>query len=144
MSLKRVLFSCTQNAVRSVIAEALFGQLDCAADYRVASCGVIEGAADGYAITVMAEMGIDIEDHKSQSFDAFSAEDFDLIISFSAEANDVARKWARSNAHTQFWEVEPPKIDERSRENTLISYRNLRDQIASLLEANFGPFKQKT
>jgi len=141
---KRLLFTCTQNAVRSVIAEALFSQLACAADYTVSSCGVIEGAADGYAIAVMKEAGIDISLHQSQTFEQLSASDFDLIISFSAEAQEQAVNWAAGNTGTLFWEVAPPLIDERSRDQTLESYRRLRDDIAARLRAQFGPFAQKT
>jgi len=141
---KRLLFTCTQNAVRSVIAEALFNQLACAPDYQLASCGVIEGAADGYAITVMQEKGLDISAHEAQSFDALSPEDFDRIISFSAEAHDRAENWAQKGCNTELWEVRPPHIDERARDATLESYRALRDEIATKLEANFGAFVQKT
>ena len=141
---ERLLFTCTQNAVRSVIAEALFQQLVCASDYQISSCGVIEGATDGYAIAVMMEQGIDVSAHEARSFDSLSALEFDRIISFSAEAHDKAERWARAGCATEFWEVRPPHLDERAREATLESYRALRDEIAAKLEANFGPFVQKT
>lgn len=141
---ERLLFTCTQNAVRSVIAEALFRQLVCASDFQVSSCGVIEGAADGYAIAVMMEQGVDISAHEARSFDSLLAEEFDRIISFSAEAHDKAERWAHSGCKTELWEVRPPHLEERAREATLESYRALRDEIAAKLEANFGPFVQKT
>lgn len=141
---ERLLFTCTQNAVRSVIAEALFGQLVCASDYQISSCGVIEGVADGYAIAVMLEMGVDISAHEAQSFDSLSPADFDRIISFSAEAHDSATRWASEACKTELWAVHPPRLDERAREATLESYRALRDEIAAKLKANFGAFAQKT
>lgn len=141
---ERLLFTCTQNAVRSVIAEALFGQLVCASDYQISSCGVIEGAADGYAIAVMLEMGVDISAHEAQSFDSLSPADFDRIISFSAEAHNSATRWACEGCKTELLAVHPPRLDERAREATLESYRALRDEIAAKLEANFGAFAQKT
>ena len=141
---ERLLFTCTQNAVRSVIAEALFGQLACSSDYQVSSCGVIEGAADGYAIAVMLEMGVDVSSHEARSFDSLSSVDFDRIISFSNEAHDRAVRWAGKRCKTELWAVLPPHLDERAREVTLESYRVLRDEIAAKLEANFGAFVQKT
>ena len=141
---ERLLFTCTQNAVRSVIAEALFQQLVCASDYQVSSCGVIEGASDGYAIAVMMEQGVDVSTHEARSFDSLSAQEFDRIISFSAEAHDKAEHWAQPGCKTELWQVRPPHLDERARETTLESYRSLRDEIATKLEANFGPFAQKT
>lgn len=143
-SLKRVLFACTQNAVRSVIAEAMFSQLACASDYQIDSCGVIEGAGDGYAMAVMMEMKIDISAHQSSSFEIFKADEFDLIISFSAEAHDYVSSWAGEGAAIEFWEIAPPHIDERSRDNTLASYRALRDQIIAKLTTKFGSLIEKT
>ncbi len=75
---------------------------------------------------------------------AFLAQEFDRIISFSAEAHDKAERWAQPGCKTELWEVRPPHLDERARETTLESYRSLRDEIAAKLEANFGPFVQKT
>jgi len=141
---ERLLFTCTQNAVRSVIAEALFRQLACASDYEIQSCGVTEGAADGYAIAVMLECGMDISAHESQSFSAFSPDDFDRIISFSAEAHDKASSWAGPDCKTELWEVRPPELNEQRREETLASYRQLREDIARRLEEEFGAFVQKT
>ena len=141
---ERLLFTCTQNAVRSVIAEALFQQLVCASDYQVSSCGVIEGASDGYAIAVMMELRVDVSAHEARAFDSLLAAEFDRIISFSAEAHDTAERWAQAGCKTELWEVRPPHLDERAREATLESYRVLRNEIAAKLEANFGPFVQKT
>ncbi len=141
---ERLLFTCTQNAVRSVIAEALFRQLSCSSGYQVSSCGVIEGAADGYAIAVMLEMGVDVSKHEARSFESLSPSDFDRIISFSAEAHDSAVRWACEGCKTELWEVCPPHLDERARELTLESYRALRDEIVKKLESNFGAFVQKT
>jgi protein-tyrosine-phosphatase len=105
---------------------------------------VIEGAADGYAIAVMQEMGVDVSTHEARSFDSLFPSDFDRIISFSAEAHESAVRWASKGCKTELWVVHPPHLDERAREATLESYRELRDQIAAKLKANFGAFVQKT
>ena len=42
---KQILFACTQNAVRSVIAKGLFETKSYSPAGRAVSCGVIEGAA---------------------------------------------------------------------------------------------------
>ena len=134
---ERLLFTCTQNAVRSVIAEALFQQLLCASDYQVSSCGVVEGAADGYAIAVMMEQGIDISAHEARSFHSFLAEEFDRIISFSAEAHNYAETWSSNCCVLEYWDLSPPKIFEQSREATLESYRFLCHAISQKLNENF-------
>ena len=87
---------------------------------------------------------MDVSTHEARSFESLSAREFDWIISFSAEAHDKAEHWAQPGCKTELWEVRPPHLDERARETTLESYRSLRDEIATKLEANFGLFAQKT
>ena len=139
---KHILFACTQNAVRSVMAEALFKRLSCAPHYHVSSCGVIKGVLDGYAVHVMQEWDIDISAHESKSFDELEPQNFDHIISFSGEAHDYVQSWVQSwvqnSATCLYWQVAVPLVDERSREVTLASYRDVRDLILDQLTKNFG------
>lgn len=134
---KAVLFTCTQNAVRSVIAEALLKQAALPSVTAIASCGVIEGVPDGFAIAVMSEQGVDISEHEPRDFDSCSAQDFDMIISFSPDAHYHAKSWAASGCELLFWDVRPPQHNEGSREDTLQSYRMLRDEISRKLDETF-------
>ena len=135
---KQILFACTQNAVRSVMAKGLFETKFYAPAGRAVSCGVIEGPLDGFVVAVLQEQGIDVSRHEAQVFEALDPADFELIISFSREAEDKARKWANEECETLFWDVRPPRTDERSRDTTLESYRQIRDQIDRLLKDYFG------
>jgi len=139
-----VLFACTQNAVRSVMAKALFEKRLLSADRPAVSCGVIEGPLDGFVVSVLAEVGVDVSDHEAQVFDALDPGQFALIISFSREAEDKAQRWARPDCTTLFWDVRPPHVSERSREETLDSYRQIRDEIDGLLTEFFRENMQKT
>jgi len=135
---KQILFACTQNAVRSVIAKSLFEIKSYAPASRVMSCGVIEGSLDGFVVAVLQEKGIDVSRHEAQVFEALDPANFDLIVSFSREAEDKARRWANEGCETLFWDVPPPQTNERSRDTTLESYRQIRDQIDRLLTDYFG------
>lgn len=69
--MKKVLFVCTGNSCRSVMAEGLFRQMveDRADDFMVASAGIsaIEGfPATEETIRAMDEEGIDVSRHQSQ------------------------------------------------------------------------------
>jgi len=134
---KQILFACTQNAVRSVIAKSVFETKFYASAGKAASCGVIEGSLDGFVVAVLQEKGIDISKHEAQAFEALDPADFDLIVSFSREADDKARRWANEGCETLFWHVRPPQINERSRDTTLESYRQIREQIDRLLTDYF-------
>ena len=135
---KQILFACTQNAVRSVIAKSLFEIKSYAPAGRAMSCGVIEGPLDGFVVAVLQENGIDVSRHEAQIFEALDPANFALIVSFSREAEDKARRWANGECETLFWDVPPPQINERSRDITLESYRQIRDQIDRLLTDYFA------
>ena len=135
---KQILFTCTQNAVRSVMAKGLFEAKCYSPAGTAVSCGVIEGSLDGFVVAVLQEKGIDVSTHEAQVFEALDPSDFDLIVSFSREAVKKARRWANEGCETLFWDVRPPRTDERSRDTTLESYRQIRDQIDRLLTDYFS------
>ena len=135
---KQILFACTQNAVRSVMAKGLFETKSYSSAGKAVSCGLIEGPLDGFVVAVLQEKGIDVSTHEAQVFEALDPADFDLIVSFSREAADKARRWANEGCSTLFWHVHPPHINERSRDTTLESYRQIRDQIDQLLTDYFA------
>ena len=137
-AVKQILFACTQNAVRSVMAKALFETQSYSPAGRAVSCGVFEGPLDGFVVAVMQEKGIDVSRHEAQVFEALDPAKFDLIVSFSSEAEDKARRWANEGCETLFWNVPPPHVNELSRDTTLESYRQIRDQIDRLLTDYFA------
>jgi protein-tyrosine-phosphatase len=63
-----ILFACNINAVRSAMAEAMV-KVTFPKEIFVDSCGVAPGNPDGFAIAVMAEIGIDMGAHQPKSFD---------------------------------------------------------------------------
>ena len=58
-----VLFACSQNAVRSPMAAAMFAQLFGRSIY-VGSAGARKGELDPFAVAVMDEIGIDMARHR--------------------------------------------------------------------------------
>ena len=58
-----VLFACGMNSVRSPMAAALFRQMF-GKTMHVGSAGVQKGEADPFVAAVMAEIGIDMANHK--------------------------------------------------------------------------------
>jgi protein-tyrosine-phosphatase len=63
-----VLFACTQNALRSPMAEAMLKHLHGGRIF-VDSVGVRAGELDPFAVEVMEEIGISIEEHRAKTFD---------------------------------------------------------------------------
>jgi len=83
----KVLFLCTENACRSQMAEGLVNH-DLAGQVQAFSAGVRSTRVNPRAITVMAELGIDISHHRSKSVDDLAGEQFDLVITVCDQAQE--------------------------------------------------------
>ena len=134
-----VLFCCTQNALRSPMAEAMMKHLHGRRVF-VDSVGVRTGPLDDFAVAVMDEIGIDITKHKPKSFEDLEDDSFDLIISLSPEAQHKAVDMTRAlAAEVEFWNTFDPSVVEGSREARLEAYRQVRDQLMHRLLQRFPP-----
>jgi protein-tyrosine-phosphatase len=129
-----ILFACTQNSVRSPIAEAL-GKHFFGTEIYFASAGVRRGESDGFAIAAMEELGIDMAKHHAQTFDDLEDTSFDLIVTLSPEAHHMALEFTRSLAvDVVYWPTLDPTAVEGSRERVLEAYRNVRDGLLERIE----------
>jgi protein-tyrosine-phosphatase len=132
-----VLFACTENALRSPMAEAMLKHMH-GHHVFVDSVGVRAGTLDGFAVEVMAELGLDIARHRPKTFDDLEDTSFDLVISLSPEAQHSAVELTRSSAaELEFWHVFDPSIVEGGREARLIAYRQVRDHLMARIRERF-------
>lgn len=133
-----VLFACTQNVIRSVMAAAIMKHFYGHKVY-VASCGVKPGTVDPFVAAVMDEMGIDLGKHRPQSFEDLEDSSFDLVISLSPEAHHRALELTRTMAiEAEYWPTMDPSITMGSREQILDSYRDVRDLLVTKIRQRFG------
>ena len=133
-----VLFACSQNAIRSPMAEGLLKHL---LGHRVSvdSVGVRAGEIDPFAVVVMEEIGIDISKHRAKSFDDLEDTSFDLILSLTPEAQHSAVELTRTMAcEVEFWNTFDPSMVEGSRETRLDAYRKVRDQLETRIHQRFS------
>jgi protein-tyrosine-phosphatase len=132
-----VLFACTQNSVRSPMAEALLKYLLGHRIY-IDSVGVRAGEVDPFVVEVIEELGIDLSRHRSKSFDDLEDTSYDLIISLSPEAQHKAVELTRTMAcEVEFWMTLDPSIIEGNRDVRLDAYRAVRDQLKKRIEDRF-------
>lgn len=132
-----VLFACTQNSVRSPMAEAIMKHLTGRKVY-VDSCGVRHGELDPFAVEVLKEIGIDLSHHTPKSFEEMEDDFFDVIVSLSPEAQHRAIELTRTMAcDIEYWPTLDATIIEGSREARLAAYRQVRDQIRQRIETRF-------
>lgn len=132
-----VLFACTENTVRSPMAEAILKYLHGRHVY-VDSVGVHKGALDGFAVAVMDEIGIDISHHHPKTFEELEDTSFDLVTSLSPEAQHKAVEMTRVVAcDVEFWNTFDPSVIEGSREVRLEAYRQVRDELMRHIKKRF-------
>ena len=140
-----VLFCCDHNAVRSPMAEGIMKKFYGTECY-IQSAGVrSDMEIDGFAVTVCAEIGVQLERHRSRSFDEMQqwGDDlgsFDLVLALSPASQRQALELTRVyHLDVEYWPILDPTGLGEGREDRLASYRQTRDQIVSRLKDRFGP-----
>ena len=140
-----VLFCCDYNAVRSPMAEGIMKKYYGSRIY-VQSAGVKnELDVDGFSVSVSAEIGVQLERHRTRSFqemeewgDRIDAND--LIVALSPAAMRQAQEYTRYHAiDVEYWPIFDPTGLGEDREAKLAAYRQARDQIETRIRDRFGP-----
>jgi protein-tyrosine-phosphatase len=100
---------------------------------------------DGFSIAVCAELGIELQRHRSRSFAEMQnmGDDlgqFDLIIALSPVSQRAALDLTRAyHLQIEYWPIIDPTALGEGREAKLGAYRQARDQIRSRMLDRFGP-----
>ena len=133
-----VLFACTQNSVRSAMAEHIMRHLYGKVVY-VDSAGARKGERDDFVTEVMDEIGLSLGKHRPKSFDDMEENSFDLMITLSPEAHHRAMELTRTSAAVvEYWPTHDPSATEGSREQKLEAYRVVRDTLMRRIQARFA------
>ncbi|MGQ9632324.1 MAG: arsenate reductase ArsC [bacterium] len=133
---KKVLFICTQNSARSQMAEgllrALYGDL-----YEAYSAGTQPSRVNPYAVRAMAEIGIDISEHRSKGVDEFLGQKFDYVITVCDRARETCPFFPGGGKylHESF---EDPAEFKGSEDEVLALFKRVRDEIKGWIERTFG------
>ena len=140
-----VLFCCDHNAVRSPMAEGLMKKFYGTGTY-VQSVGVKNDMEiDGFSIAVCRELEVELDRHRSRSFDEMEewGDDlgsFDLVIALSPASQRRALELTRFyHLDVEYWPILDPTGLGEGREAKLTQFRAARDQIVGRLIDRFGP-----
>ena len=134
---RAVLIACTMNAVRSPMAAAMLRHLAGRTLY-VESAGVRAGELDPLAVAAMEEIGLEIGKHRPRCFEDLEDSSFDLVITLSPEAQHKAMELTRTAAtRVEYWPTQDPTAVDGSREQRLLAYRAVRDQLMERLKERF-------
>lgn len=117
--MKRVMFVCRKNSARSQMAEGFARALGVEV-FAVTSSGLEASFINPLAVTVMAELGIDISQQTSKALGEFRAQDFDIVISLCGCGVNLPSAWV-TQEEFEDWQLDDP-VD-------LEMFRSVRDQI---------------
>jgi arsenate reductase len=138
------LFSCDWNAVRSPMAEGIAKKL-LGTRVFVQSAGARgELPLDPFAVQVCAEIGVDITQHSTHTFDEMAEwgddlTQYDLIVTLSPGAQRRALEaTVGSHVDVEYWPTLDPTDLGDTREQKLDAYRQTRDQIRERIMMRFG------
>ena len=140
-----ILFCCDHNAIRSPMAEGMMKKYYGQRAY-VQSAGVKNDLdIDGFAVQVCSEIGVELERHRTRSFEEMQQwgddlSGFDLVVALSPASQRMALEFTRLyHLDVEYWAVMDPTGLAEGREAKLVAYRQTRDQIREHLLSRFGP-----
>lgn len=104
----KVLFICTGNSARSLMAEAL---LRSKADkqFEVSSAGTHPEQVDDRALAALTSFGLPKKSLKSKSIDEFEGQVFDYVITLCDKANQECRTYPGA-INQMAWDFSDPKV----------------------------------
>jgi arsenate reductase len=132
-----VLFLCTGNSARSIMAEAILNQLG-RGRFRAYSAGSHPtGKVNPFAIELLANSRLPVEDLRSKAWDEFAAPgapDLDFVFTVCDNAaGEVCPVWP-GQPMTAHWGVEDPAAvqgsDEQKRRAFTTVFNHLRNRIS--------------
>lgn len=123
----RVLFVCTGNSARSIMAEALLRHHG-GDRFEVHSAGTVPRGVNPLTLRVLEEAGIDASGARSTSVNDFLDQTFDYVVTVCDEARQVCPVFpgVHSSLH---WGYEDPAEAEGTEEERLAVFRKVFIQI---------------
>lgn len=134
-----ILFLCTHNSARSILAEALLNHLGAGkfVGYSAGSTPRQSGQPNPLALRTLSEAGIPTDGLRSKSWDEFLGPDaphIDLVITVCGNANEVCPVFPGRPASAH-WGYDDPSAGKWPDEIKMVSFRTTLHQIKRRLEA---------
>lgn len=127
--IKKVLFLCTGNSIRSQMAEGFLNHLG-AGKWEAQSGGILPSYVHPLAIQVMKEIDIEIHQQTSKSLNQFLNEKFDYVITL-CDYVALSCPTFPGRGKKIHWSIEDPMGATGTIEERLAIFRKARDKIQS-------------
>ena len=135
----KVLYLCTGNSCRSQMAEGWTRHLK-GDVIEASSAGIETHGLNPMAVTVMAEVGVDISGHRSQHIDEFKDSAVDAVITVCSHAHETCPFFPGGAKVIHVGFDDPPRMAGElakkggSEGAQLDCYRKVRDEIKAFVE----------
>lgn len=134
----KVMFLCTGNSCRSLMAEGLARELG-KGIIEPYSAGVISSFLHPRAITVMKEIGIDISSQKSEEMDEGFLRKMDIIITLCSNAKESC-PWMPPEIKRFHWPIQDPVSASGNEEEKMNEFRKTRDETKEKIAGFISDF----
>jgi arsenate reductase (thioredoxin) len=119
----RVLFVCTGNSARSIMAEALLRQHG-GDTFEVFSAGIEPKGIKPLTLRVLADAGIDASGARSKSVEEFVGQSFDYVVTVCDQARQTCPVFPGVH-ESLHWGYEDPAAAEGTQEERLEVFRKV-------------------
>jgi arsenate reductase len=119
----RVLFVCTGNSCRSIMAEALLRDIG-GADFEVHSAGTHPKGLNERSLRTLAQAGLDASWARSKSVDEYLGQPFDYVITVCDQARQVCPVFPGGGSALH-WGYEDPAEATGTDEEQMAVYRRV-------------------
>jgi arsenate reductase len=131
---KKVLFICSHNSARSQMAEGFLNAI-CGDRFEGSSAGIEPTKVNPYAVKAMAEIRIDISQHRSKSLEEFRGGHFDYVVTVCDHAKEVCPFFPGEKIlHRSF---EDPSEFKGTEDEILEQVRRVRAEIKEWIDKTF-------
>jgi arsenate reductase len=130
-----VLFVCKDNSALSPIAEAILMKLG-SHSFEAHSAGIDPLFIEPMAVEVMAEIGVDLSQHRPRSVREFIATPIHHLIFIASSDTDEEPSFAVSFPAST-WIIEEPCPETDSFESRLESFRRKRNLLGARIHSQF-------
>lgn len=129
-----ILILCTGNSCRSHLAEGIL-QRALGEGYNVQSAGSKPaGYVHPLALKAMAEIGIDISDHRSKHLNEFLKQDVETVITVCGNADQACPVFP-GQVNRYHWGFDDPAGATGTENEQLREFRRVREEIKRVFEA---------
>ena len=136
-----VLFVCTANSARSVIAEYLLNHLG-SKDFHARSAGTAAQGIHELTVRALAEVGIDASGARSRQVDEYLGTPFDYVITVCDSAAEACPVFPGGGKRLHWSFADPAAVtgtEELRLEAFRATVRAMRDRIEELMHAARAP-----